>query len=169
MRITITKRGAEEQLLVERADGSRARFRIPRKGPVPHDAVHFHVEHALGLRRGFWGSVAAGEDPQAIQARAMAGGHASAKRAGPPSDDIVELLQAERLVECFEAEMWGGAADDAGIAAMAEAGWRASHVPPLALPPAALAAAREGLAAFGAEWQALPDGGSATLEWQERE
>lgn len=31
-----------------------------RKHEVPHDLAHFAAEHGFGVRRGFWGSVAAG-------------------------------------------------------------------------------------------------------------
>ncbi|MEJ2410561.1 MAG: hypothetical protein P8Y48_14945 [Novosphingobium sp.] len=35
-------------------------------------------------------------------------GHASASRAQVPDPAIVELPQAERPVECFEADFWAG-------------------------------------------------------------
>ncbi|MEE1878458.1 hypothetical protein [Altererythrobacter litoralis] len=133
MRIEIARHGAEERVAVVRADGSTARFRIQRKGPISHDIVHYCVESALGMRNGFWGMVASGEDPGAIADLAKVGGHASAKRVVAPDASLVELLQAERLVECFEAESWSGSEDDAGLLAMAEAGWAASHVPALDL------------------------------------
>ena len=148
-----------------RADGSTARFRIPRKGPISHDIVHYCVESVLGMRNGFWGMVASGEDPGAIAVLAKAGGHASAKRAVAPDASLVELLQAERLVECFEAEGWSGSEDDAGLLAMAEAGWAASHVPALDLPAEALASVRVKLAELGAHWLSLPEGEDLVLDW----
>ena len=165
MRIAISRTGSSEHIAIERADGSTARATIPQKGVVSHDIVHFCVEDTLGLDRGFWGSVAAGEDPALIQERAKAGGHASAKRAKAPDESIVELLQAERLVECFEAESWGGGADDEGLLAMARAGWAASHVPPLALDAGQLAAIRRQLAELGARWKATPEGATMELQW----
>ncbi len=148
-----------------RADGSTARFRIPRKGPISHDIVHYCVESALGMRNGFWGMVAQGEDPGAIADLVKAGGHASAKRAVVPDASLVELLQAERLVECFEAESWSGGEDDAGLVAMAKAGWKASHVPPLALTAGEIAAIRAKLAEYGRRWRALADREALALEW----
>lgn len=47
--------------VVTRGDG--VRLSVPVFGPLepmPHDLVHFAVERELGLREGFWGSVAAG-------------------------------------------------------------------------------------------------------------
>lgn len=148
-----------------RADGTNARFRIPRKGPISHDIVHYCVESALGMRNGFWGMVARGEDPAAIAELAKAGGHASAKRAIAPASSLIELLQAERLVECFEAEGWSGGENDAGLLAMAEAGWAASHLPPLDLSAEELASVRTKLTDLGDRWRALAEGEPLVLEW----
>ena len=167
MQITITKGAEADRIALERADGSRAAFGFARKGPYPHDAYHFFVESALGMEAGFWGLVAGGMAPEEVQALALAGGHASAKRAGVPDTAIVQLIQAERLVECFEAASWAGGADDAAIMAMAEPGWAAGHVPPPEGVIGKLDAIRAGLDPFLAAWRALPDGGSLTLEWPE--
>ena len=167
MEIALTPAGARERVSITRPDGSTSEFSIPRKGVVSHDLVHFCVESALGLKRGFWGSVAAGEDPEAIQERAKVGGHASASRATTPASDLVELLQAERLVEGFEAESWCGTVDDAGLLAMARAGWEASYVPALMLEPEDLAAVRAMLDELGGQWKALEPGASLHLEWKE--
>ena len=165
MRITLTKGTRADHIAVARDDGSVAAFDFPKKGPVPHDAFHFFVERELGLKRGFWGLVAGGMEPQAVGAMAAAAGHASAARARIPDEAIVELLQAERLVECFEAESWGGGADDASIMAMAEPGWRASHVGPPPGVPGRLGAIRAGITRFAGEWHDTPVGGSLVLEW----
>jgi len=165
MRITITKGTAADSVAVERADGSRAAFGFPRKGPYPHDAFHFFVERALGMAAGFWGLVAGGMAPDAVQELALAGGHASAKRAGVPDAGITQLIQAERLVECFEAASWSGGADDASILAMAEPGWAAGHVPPPEGVADKLGAIRAGLDPFLVAWEALSEGGALTLEW----
>lgn len=167
MRIAITKGAGQDHVAVERADGTRAAFAFPKKGPYPHDAYHFFVECELGMTAGFWGLVASGMAPDEVQALALAGGHASAKRAGMPDAGIVELLQAERLVECFEAASWSGGADDAAIMAMAEPAWAASHVPPPEGVTDRLAAIRTGLDAFLAEWRTLPEGEAIALAWPE--
>jgi hypothetical protein len=165
MRITFTKGAARDTISLARDDGTGAAFEFPHKGPTPHDAYHFFVERELGLGRGFWGLVAHGMDPEAVGAMAAAGGHASAKRARKPDGEILELIQAERLVECFEAESWSGAPDDEGIRLMALAGWEASHVPPLALGGVALGKIRAEIADFAREWGELPPGGSLALQW----
>jgi hypothetical protein len=46
---------------IDRGDGLRLRLRsYDRTGVVPHDAVHFVGERALGLTGGLWGSIRAG-------------------------------------------------------------------------------------------------------------
>lgn len=167
MRIVLTKGVREDHVAITRADGSQAAFDFPKKGPVPHVAFHYFVESGLGLGQGFWGLVAGGMDPEAVGAMAAAAGHASAKRARVPDASIVELLQAERLVECFEAESWSGANDNDGIRAMARAGWEASHVAPLELAGEVLDAIRQALSAFSERWRALATGASLQLDWTE--
>lgn len=168
MRITITKGASADRVALERADGSRAAFGFPKKGPYPHDAYHFFIERELGMEAGFWGLVARGMAPEAVQALALAGGHASAARADVPDAGIVQLIQAERLVECFEAASWSGGADDASIMAMAEPGWAAGHVPPPAGVPERLGAIRCALDAFLDQWRAAPENADFALEWPER-
>lgn len=169
MRIAITKGTSQDHVAVTRADGSCTRFAFAKKGPYPHDAFHFFIERGLGMQAGFWGLVARGMEPEAVQAMALAGGHASAKRAAEPDPAIVELLQAERLVECFEAASWSGGADDAAIMAMAEPAWAASRVPPPAGVPAQLGDIRTALDAFLDEWRDAAVNATLELEWPEGE
>lgn len=168
MDIRFTKGPQADIIAIVRDNGTTADFTFPKKGPVPHDVFHVIVESELGLARGFWGMIADGADPQAVGAIAAAGGHASAKRAGTPDPAIVELIQAERLVECFEAESWSQGADNDGIRLMAAAGWNASKVPPLELPDAALGRIRKRIAAFSQGWQVLTTGGTMALPWSLR-
>ena len=165
MKIAITKGRSADFLVIVRDDGSRVETSFPHKGPLPHDAVHFFVERALGLKRAFWGMIAAGAHPEELVEIAKAAGHASASRARVPDADIVELIQAERLVECFEAELWSNGNDDAGLLAMAEAGCATSHVALPNIVPSALGEARSTLRAFAADWIAAPQGQIARLEW----
>ena len=166
MEIAITKARGEDRIAITRADGSRVETVFPHKGPVPHDAVHLFVERALGLRAAFWGMIAGGRHPEEIAALAKAAGHASAKRAEVPDASIVELLQAERLVECFEADLWSGGSGEADtFIAVAESACLASHVPPPPLSGDLIARIRSELGAFAREWQAAPLGHTTRLEW----
>ncbi|HOB14641.1 MAG TPA: hypothetical protein PKN09_10380 [Novosphingobium sp.] len=145
MRIEIVKGRDHDRIGVTRDDGSRAETTFPHKGPVPHDAVHWFVERELGLASAFWGTVAGGLHPEAIQEIAKAAGHPSAKRAGLPEAGIIELLKAERIVECFEADLWGGGGAAADLIAIADTACTASHVArPAALDEVAVERIRQG-------------------------
>lgn len=167
MRITLTKGARADHIAIERSDATHAAFTFPKKGPVPHDAFHYFVERGFGMKDGFWGLVARGMDPADVGRMAAEAGHASSKRARVPGAHIVPLLQAERLVECFEAESWAGGADDEGIMAMAEPGWRASHVPAPQGVRQKLGAIRKAIAGFAQNWKTMDLGGSLTLIWEE--
>lgn len=168
MRITITKGRSDDGIAAIRDDGSRFATRFPKKGPLPHDAVHLLVEAGLGLRAGFWGMVAGGYHPEEIAAIAHAAGHASASRAGVPEAHIVELLQAERLVECFEADLWSGATGDpAALLDLARTACEASFVPLPLLVPGDVEAVRDSLRAFAADWVPAPQGHVVSLAWME--
>jgi len=165
MRIEITKGRTEDRIAIFRADGTEARTRFPKKGPLPHDAVHFVVEQGLGLTRGFWGMVAQGRHPDQLAKIAKAAGHASASRAGLPGGDIVELLQAERVVEAFEAQLWSGGGDLAGLLAMAEPGCAASHVACPQIAPAQHERITKALNSFAATWTGAQVGHVAAMQW----
>jgi hypothetical protein len=165
MKIEITKGDRDDVIVATRVDGTRIETRFPHKGPVPHDAVHFFVESELRLRDAFWGHVERGVHPEAIAAMAKAGGHASASRAEAPDATIVQMIQAERLVECFEADLWGGGSADADLLAVAEAGCTASQVPMLAIDPAAVGRIRTEIARFAEQWRAAPVGHVSRLDW----
>jgi len=49
------------ETVITRADGVTYHVKgVGHMGVIPHDLAHFVVERALGIRRGFWGSVASG-------------------------------------------------------------------------------------------------------------
>jgi len=103
MRLTFTKRdGKYDDLAIERPDGPTEMIQCPKQGIIPHDMVHFAVECGLG-HRGFLGMVADGKAAEfATQ--------------GGDSEEAIE-----RLVECFQAEMWGGRVPGAGVGGPAAA------------------------------------------------
>lgn len=166
MHITITKGSDRDWLTVERPDGSRISSTFPKKGMIPHDAVHFFAEQGMGFGRGFWGLVAEGGAIDDIADLAKAGGHASAKRAAKPDPAIVELLQAERLVECLEAAQWSGSHDPELIRSAWQAGCDQSEVPMPDADDAVLAAILADIGAFSNSWLSLNTGEKAELTWQ---
>lgn len=165
MEITLTKGLRDDTIAVRRADGSEAVTRFPKKGPVPHDAVHWFVEKGLGLELGFWGLLAAGHHPEDLVELAKAGGHASAKRAVVPDAGIVQLVQAERVVECFEADLWSGTGDDAALLEAARTGCAASHVPMPECAPGVIGQIRDALAEFACAWMDADAGHVTKLAW----
>lgn len=167
MRIEIVKGTGDDAIHVTRADGTRAATRFPKKGPVPHDGVHVIIERALGMRRAFWGHVAGGRHPEEIAALAAAAGHPSAKRAKAPDASIVEMIQAERLVECFEAEIWSGPGELSVLQSVADAAMAQSLVPSVALSEAAVARIRADLAEFTSTWRATKTGETMGFDWPE--
>jgi hypothetical protein len=165
VRITIIKGQKDDRIEIRRADGSEAVTSFPKKGPIPHDVVHFAVEQGFGLRDGFLGKVAAGSHPETVADMAKRGGHASASRAAEPDPAIVEMVQAERLVECFEADAWSGGGDNDTLRDMARAGWSQSLVPPLDLDDKTIEAVRQTIGEFAAQWGNLAAGQGIELTW----
>jgi hypothetical protein len=163
--IAITKGTARDAVEARLANGAVVSFAFPKKGPIPHDFVHLAVEQALGFRRGFWGMLAEGVAPADIQEIAKAGGHASASRAQTPAPEIVELIQAERIVECFEADFWSAPADYETFRAVAAAGCAHSFVPCPMLSDELIASVRERIADFAGKWAAAPAGLRFELRW----
>jgi hypothetical protein len=152
MDVTIIKGSSEDGISMIRADGSRAETKFAKKGPFPHDAVHYAVEKHLRFTHGFWGMVAGGHHPEDIQEIVKAAGHASAKRADEPEPHIVELLQAKRIVECFEADMWAGQAEEAMLLETISVACNHSHVPAPPMDGSKIAAIRDELAVLNAQW-----------------
>ena len=165
--IRITKGRAADLLEISRNDGTVEVANFPKKGITPHDAIHYFVETALDLRDGFWGTVARGISPADIQEIAKNAGHSSASRAGVPDGHIVQLLQAERLVECFEADAWGAPADAATLIAIASTACETSHVPLPPLTPATVHSIRTQISNFQAEWTVALEGHVAEFIWEE--
>ncbi len=165
MIVTIIKQRDDDRIVIERPAKPPIETRFPKKGPVPHDAVHMIVERALGLRQGFWGMIADGVDPDEVQDIAKAAGHASAKRAQPPEPGIVELLQAERVVECFEAALWDGGADPATLRDIARVACESSFVPLPPLDDAIVDTVMAQVLDLHRTWTPAPVGHSLRYDW----
>jgi len=165
MRITMTKGARDDGIDVVRDDGSTVKTRFGHKGPVPHDVTHVLVERTLEMSDGFWGKVARGHNPAELGGLARAAGHASAKRANVPDAEFVQIIQAERLVESFEAELWSNGSDNESLRAMADAGCDQSLVPIVAMSDTAIDIVRADLRTFRDRWAALVEGESVEFDW----
>ncbi|MEM9743906.1 MAG: hypothetical protein AAF918_14585 [Pseudomonadota bacterium] len=166
MDIAITKGRTLDTIEVSRPDGSLATTTFPKKGLFPHDAVHLVVESELQLTAGFWGRVAAGSAPEDIGSITSSGGHRSSSRAQTPCEDIVELIQAERLVECFEAEMWSERTDLVTFLQVFDAACAQSNIKRPKLSEQSVGKIRKKLDVLCARWQRLGIGESLVLFWR---
>ncbi|MEM9387952.1 MAG: hypothetical protein AAGA68_23055 [Pseudomonadota bacterium] len=145
---------------VVRDNGAVDISEFPKKGVVPHDAVHWIVERHMGMVAGFWGTVFSGVGLDAVADRTRAGGHASSTRAVAPDATIVELVQAERLVECFEADMWSVPSAPEVFRDVLRAACLQSQVAAPAITDADILKIRKALKALHESWGAIPLGTS---------
>jgi hypothetical protein len=146
MRLTFTKRdGKYDDLLIERPAGPSETIRCPKQGIIPHDMVHYAVESTLA-HRGFLSLVAGGQ----------AAGFATA---GGDSEESVE-----RLVESFQAEMWGGRVPAEDLLATYELACEARGHASVPVSAADVESIRARLDELTAQWAAVPLNQSLTLE-----
>ncbi len=165
MDVHITKGSDRDWIRIIHDNGQIMETTFPKKGAIPHDAVHYFVEHALQFQNGFWAMVAAGEHPEAIAEIAKKAGHASASRASIPAPHIVQLLQAERLVECFEANLWSAGSTPSDFRAMADTACASSFTPSVPLSDEMIENIQSQIAAFAQEWMAAPLGYQFCFNW----
>lgn len=130
-----------------RPDGTTTQGPMPRQGILPHEAFHFVVESTLGWRDAFFGQLARGAAYDRLTARLH----------GEKVDRVkhAQALQSEALIECLQANQWGGAPDPAAFVEKLTAACRRRRVPPPGLAAAELAAVRTALREFGAAWRPL--------------
>lgn len=141
-----------DTLTCVRPDGSTTQGELPRQGILPHDAFHFVVETSLGWRDAFFGPIARGATLADLTTTLHAPGLDRAKN--------IQALQAESLIECLEADQWGGAPDPAAFAEKLVATCRRRRVPPPDIDAEELTRVRLALREFGAAWRPLNPGQS---------
>src|SRR4029453_8264038 len=147
MRLTFTKPGGKHADLVVERDGHAAeKVACPKQGIIPHDMVHYAVEGTLA-HRGFLSPVA---DAQGANSR---GGGGEGEEAGG------------RLVEPFQAEMWGGRVPAADLLATYEHACeaRGHAVAPVSSPD--VDAIRARLDELAEQWAQLPVNRSIELQF----
>ena len=145
MKLTFTKRdGKYDDLLIERPGLQSETIRCPTQGIIPHDMVHFAVEGALA-HRGFFSLLADGAP-------------ASYATAGGDSEEAVE-----RLVETFQAEMWGERVPAADLIATYEHACGARAHPAMPVSTQDVEAIRARLDALTASWSEIGVNQSLTV------
>lgn len=147
MRLTFTKRGGKyDDLLIERSDRPAETIQCPKQGIIPHDMVHYAVESVLA-HRGFLGLVAGGEA-------------AAFETQGGDSEEAIE-----RLVESFQAEMWGGRVPADELLATYHIACEARGHPAAPVSASDVEGVRAKLDELTEQWSAVPVNGSMTVEF----
>ena len=146
MEIIFTKQSGKIDLMeVLRPGKALQRVDCPKQGIIPHDMVHYAVEHTLKVQ-GFLGRVKDGE-PAAFGMKAEA-----------LSDSV------ERLVEVFQGnERSGGNSSASDIIEMYSVTCDARECHPLPVDEAAIEGVRAAIAELTRRWEAIPVGGSLKL------
>jgi hypothetical protein len=147
MELTFVKRsGKYDELTIVRSDGTAEIISCPKQGIVPHDMVHYAVESML-VHQGFLSLVKEG------QTVAFTTG-------GGDSEEAIE-----RLVETFQAEMWGGRVSAADLLSMYEHACESRGHPIVAISPDDVEAIRERLDEPTLQWDALPKNHALTVRF----
>lgn len=141
-----------DRIACVRTDGTMVHAELPRQGILPHLAFHFVVEAALGWHDALFGRVIHGHSLEADANKVHGAVRQRVKN--------IQALQCESLIECLEAEQWGGAADPAGFALRLLQTCRRHAVPPPDLTAEEVERVRLALREFGAAWRPLAPGGS---------
>jgi hypothetical protein len=141
----------------------------PRQGPgydefLPHDAVHLVVEAEAGLAGGAYGRIAAGQSNifwPADPAQRRRQSRREARRT-PTRAEHEDMDRSERLASVAPL-LW-----EIRKGRRTELPPWARGVAPVPAVDAVLERILDRLDAFAAQWSALPDGGSVTLDWPDR-
>lgn len=155
MHVRFTKNAptaAGDTLTCVRPDGSTTVGEMTRQGILPHQAFHFVVETTLRWRDSFFGHVARGGTLEQVTSQLHAPKIDASKHA--------QALQCEALIECLQADQWGGASDPVTFAETLIRTCRRRHVPPPDIDADELTRVRAALREFGAAWRPLPPGQS---------
>lgn len=143
VRIVFTKISDERHAVaVTRADGSSERVELDTRSFLRHDLAHFAIESEVPIRRGYWGSVAAGAS---LRGDGVVGNDAQLAEslAGP----LQTLFRIEAGRDAYAALLEETAAAT-GQHDLAERVY-------------------ERIRRLRGEWKATPYGGAMTLDWPE--
>jgi hypothetical protein len=148
MQLIFTK-GAEKSdlLTVQRANADAEEIVCPKQRIIPHDMVHFAVEHWLE-QRGFLSRVRDGE-------------RAAFTMQPEATSDAVE-----RLVEVFQGDAWSGSTTPAEeMIDLYRVTCQARECPMLEVSAADIDAVRQRMAELTVQWEAVPVGGQMRLQF----
>jgi hypothetical protein len=148
MRLIFTKnKGKHDRLDVVRDDGGIETIACPKQRIIPHDMVHFAVEHTL-QQRGFL--------------RRVHEGDAATFRMQPEANSDA----VERLVEVIQGDAWsGGDSPAADMIDLYRVTCTERACPMLAVTEADIESVRAHMRELTAAWDAVPVGQSLTLQF----
>jgi len=143
MKLIFTKRSGKFDLMEVHRPGLAAEsIDCPKQRIIPHDMVHYAVEHTL-QKRGFLGRVKEGES------------------AGVSMKAQAESDSVERLVEVFQGDEWsGGKTEPSDMIEMYAVTCSARGCPALPLDQSSITDIRAEIADLTMHWEATPIGGS---------
>ena len=146
MNIIFTKgAGKFDQMQVIRPGRPPEVIACPKQGIIPHDMVHYAVEHTLEVR-GFLARVGEGETASF----------------GMESDPLSEAV--ERLVEVVQGDQWsGGQTPVTDLIAMYRVTCEARGSSMLDVDEAAIVAVRAAIADLSEKWERVATGGALEL------
>lgn len=143
---------------------------VGHMGVIPHDLAHFVVEQGLGIRQGFWGSVAAGA---VFGSQTYLGG----RRRPQAAQRSKAILKANQKV-LTETEILVGLFNDAFTDGLGKGSrelrsrlrrytWTPPGQQPRDITDAQITAVCAGWEAMHQSWNALEIGATLELEWRE--
>ena len=160
MHVNIEKTIDRPTIVAVRDDGVSLRVRAPdRKFSPPHDLIHFVVEKAMCLQRGFWGSIAAGAKFSSVE---VIEGRQKPK-ANERSAQIIKeneryLSEAEAIVGAFQKALHE-------VRPHEEVSWRLLCAGGRRVETALVPPTWTKLLSFRKEWEELAIGQVVRLDW----
>lgn len=156
---------------VTRSDGVTYHVKgVGHMGAIPHDLAHFAIEQGLGIRGGFWGSIARGAVFGSLT-------HVSGRRrpkAAERSEQVLrenkgELTETEILVGLFNQALEEGLGPESLELRkrLRRYVWSAPGRQPRTFTDEEIAAACDGWRRMLDAWLKLPIGGTLELDWSE--
>lgn len=165
VRIEFARReGGGSLATIDRPDGVRLLLTsYDRASAVPHDLAHFVTERDLGLRRGLWGSIAAGALFDSVRIVSGRRRHDDAARSDAVRrENADDLALAEILVAAVHRGLRLG---DPAAAREIERAWSSVRDSPCPFPPDRRLTAVAELRRLGRLFTALDTSGALPLEW----
>lgn len=172
MRLRLTRLDERRyETVIARSDGVTYHVKgVGHMGAIPHDLAHFAIEQGLGIRRGFWGSVADGAVFGSLT-------HVSGRRkpkAAERSQQILkankdQLTETEILVGLFNQALEEGLGPDSPVLRerLRRYVWTPPGHRPREFTDEEIAAVCGGWRRMLEMWRQLPIGGTMELDWAE--